>query len=70
MLKNTIAAALIIVSITATAQEEKTSATQVEQKQDENVALKKKPKKTQVAKNDSQNKTNDKATDDTPKDNA
>jgi len=49
---------------------EETVATKVEQKQDENVALKKKPKKTQIAKNESQKKTNDKATDDTPKDNA
>jgi sec-independent protein translocase protein TatB len=54
----------------APAAEEETVATKVEQKQDENVALKKKPKKTQIAKNESQKKTTNKATDDTPKDNA
>ncbi len=50
--------------------EEKTSATQVEQKQNENVVLKQKPKKTKLAKNKLEKKANDKATDDTPKDNA
>ena len=40
--------------------------TEVEQKQDENVVLKKKTKKTKIAKNES----NDKTTDDTPKDDA
>jgi len=50
--------------------EEETVATKVEQKQDENVALKKKPKKTKIAKNESQKKTTNKTTDDTPKDNA
>lgn len=51
--------------------EEETVSTQVEQKQDENVALKKKPKKTKnekpkIAKIESSDET----TDDTPKDNA
>lgn len=47
-------------------QENETEANQVEQKQDENVVLKKKTKKTKLAKNES----DDKPTDDTPKDNA
>lgn len=46
--------------------EEETAVTPVEQKQDENVVLKKKPKKEKIVKNES----NDKTTDDTPKDNA
>ena len=45
---------------------EETIATQVEQKQDENVVLKKKSKKPKIAKSES----SDKPTDDTPKDNA
>ena len=56
--------------------EEETVATKVEQKQDENVALKKKPKKAKKANPESEtpkiakNESNEKTTKDTPKDNA
>ena len=51
--------------------EEETVATKVEQKQDENVALKKKPKKTNNEKSKiAKNESSDKTTKDTPKDNA
>ena len=51
--------------------EEETIATQVEQKQDENVALKKKTKKTKSEKPKiAKNESSEKKTDDTPKDNA
>ena len=42
----------------------------VEKKQDETVVLKKKPQKTEVAKNDTTEETGNKPADDTPKDNA
>ena len=52
-------------------EEEETIATQVEQKQDENVALKKKTKKTKSEKPKiAKNESSEKKTDDTPKDNA